>query len=95
MSGGSYNYLCYKDSNEIHNSRSDIESMRDRLIQLGHLDAAKETESILLTLDAFYVKMQARIDRLNEVWHAVEWYDSGDYGATSVDEAIEKYRNNI
>ena len=93
MSGGSYNYLCYEDGFEIHNKRQELNEMRDRLTELGYLDAAKETESILLMLDSFEVRIQARIDRLKDVWHAVEWYDSCDYGKDSVDESIEKYRN--
>ena len=51
MSGGSYNYLCFKEAYEIHEHRQDLNDMRDRLIQLGFLDAARETESILLILD--------------------------------------------
>lgn len=93
MSGGSYNYLCYKDSNEIHERIEDLNKMRDRLTSLGYLDAAKETESVLLMLDAFYVRLQARIDRLNKIWHAVEWADSGDGDLDDVSNAIEKYRN--
>lgn len=93
MSGGSYNYLCYKGSHDIHEHRQEINEMRDRLISLGHLDAAKETESILLMLDAFDVRLQARIDRLNGVWRSVEWCDSGDSGEEGVLEAVEKYRD--
>ena len=92
MSGGSYNYLCHKDANDIHERRQELNEMRDRLIELGHLDAAKETESVLLMLDAFYVRLQSRIDRLNPVWKAVEWCDSGDWGKEDITEAVEKYR---
>lgn len=92
MSGGSYNYLCYKDSGNINEGRQDAHEMRDRLTELGYLDAAKETESVILMLDAFEVRLQARIDRLNEVWRAVEWCDSGDSGEDGVKKAVEKYR---
>lgn len=93
MSGGSYNYLCYKDSDNINESRSDINDMRDRLTELGYLDAAKETESVTLMLNAFEVRIQARIERLSEVWRAVEWCDSGDSGEDSVKKAVDKYRD--
>ena len=92
MSGGSYNYLCFKEAYEIHEHRQDLTDMRDRLTQLGFLDAAKETESILLILDSFEVRIQARIDRLKDVWHSVEWKDSADSGIEAVEEAIKKYR---
>ncbi len=93
MSGGSYNYLCYKDSDNINEAREEINQMRDRLTGLGFLDVAKETESVLLMLDSFEVRLQARLDRLNSVWRAVEWMDSGDSGKDSVEKAVNKYRN--
>lgn len=94
MSGGSYDYLCYKDVFELESHREELNRMRDRLIELGHLDAAKETEGIILTLDSFKVRMDARISRLKDVWRAVEWFDSGDYGTEQVTEAIKNYQEN-
>jgi hypothetical protein len=92
MSGGSYNYLCHKEANELENHLDDVESMRDRLIELGHLDIAQETESLILTIKAFKVRINARLSRLQDVWKEVEWYDSGDSGKDSVNEAVDKYR---
>lgn len=95
MSGGSYNYLCYKESHDIHEKRSELASMRDRLTELGYLDAAKETESILLILDSFHVRLQARIDRLSPVWRSVEWCDSGDSDLSEIALAITDYRDQV
>lgn len=92
MSGGSYDYLCYKDAFELESHREELNRMRDRLVELGHLDAAKETESIILTLDSFKVRMEARLSRLKDVWRAVEWLDSGDYRKEQVAEAVKKYQ---
>ena len=92
MSGGSFNYLCYKDGIDIFERREELKSMRDRLIELGYLDAAKETESILLVMDSFEVRLQARLDRIRDVWQTVEWCDSGDSEKEDVEKAIEKYR---
>lgn len=92
MSGGSYNYLCYKDGIEIFERKEELNSMRERLTKLGYLDAAKETESVLLIMDSFEVRLQARLDRMRDVWQAVEWCDSGDSGKEDVENAIEKYR---
>lgn len=66
--------------------------MRDRLIQLGHIDAAKETESLILMMDAYRVRMEVRIERLCDVWKAVEWMDSNDWSIGQVNEAIDEYR---
>jgi hypothetical protein len=91
MSGGSYNYLYCKGSDDINESRQDIKDMRDRLIELGHKDAAQETESVLLMMDSFEVRINARLNRLQDVWHSVEWYDSSDSGIEAVNESIKKY----
>lgn len=92
MSGGSYNYLCYKEAYDIHERTEELNQMRDRLVELGYLDAAGETESVLLMLKSFEVRLQARIDRLNKVWRAVEWMDSGDSGIDYVESEIKSYR---
>lgn len=95
MSGGSYNYLCYKQAEDINERRSELASMRDRLTELGHLDAAKETESILLLLDSFHVRLKARIDRLSPVWRSVEWFDSGDSVLDEINQSIAEYRDQV
>ena len=92
MSGGSYDYLCFKDAYEISNYREQLCKMRDKLTELGFKDAAKETESILLILDSFEVQVQARIDRLHLLWQAIEWEQSGDYGMEDVIKAVHIYR---
>ena len=92
MSGGSYNYLCYKEAYDIHERKEELEQMRDRLIELNYTDVAVETESVLLMMRAFEVRLQTRIDRLKDVWRAVEWYDSGDSNEDYVKDEVEKYR---
>lgn len=92
MSGGSFNYLCFAESYNIFEKRSDIADMRDKLIEFGYKDAAKETESLLLMMDAFEVRVDARLERLKNVWQSVEWCCSGDSGRDAVEESIKKYR---
>jgi len=92
MCGGSYEYLCYKDPDDLIHRIDLIDNMKNRLIELGYLDAAKETESIKLIINQFTVNMGARLDRLSEIWRAVEWMDSGDSGIERVEEEIKKYR---
>lgn len=82
MSGGHYNYLCYKDSNEVGSQREELEKMAARLKELGAYDAAYRTEEI----SVFFFNLQQKIEKLRDVWHAVEWLDSGDWG---YDQAME------
>lgn len=42
MSGGSFNYLCYKEVDDFVNSQDDLERMRDALIQYGYEDIANK-----------------------------------------------------
>lgn len=88
MSGGSYNYLCYKDSTEIGNSIEDLNSMATRLRGIGAIDLADKTASIRMDLEL----IQQKIESLQGIWHAVEWCDSHDSGPDGIDDAIAEYR---
>lgn len=95
MSGGSYNYLCYIEASEIGNRISDLRDMQSRLAELGHLDAAEETEELLLIWNQFITRAAVRIRRLECVWKAVEWRDSGDIGDEELQKAVDTYRGDI
>lgn len=97
MSGGSYNYLCFKDGEELfeYGRLHDLENMASRLIELGYEDAAKEVLHMKYTIQQSLVRVQVMKDRLEDVMKAVEWNDSGDSGIDRVEEAIKKYRNEI
>lgn len=94
MSGGSYNYLCYAlDLDDLISKRGDLREMADRLAGLGYAeDAAKETEELLVFLNQWSVRAEVRMKRLSDVWKAIEWWDSSDYGEDDVHEALAKYR---
>ena len=97
MSGGSYNYLCYKDATQLLSaeSDSDIQGMSDRLAGLGYAsDAAMETEQLLLTIRQSRNRIDAIVKRLSPVWRAIEWWDSGDSGEDNVKDSLENYRGN-
>jgi len=94
MSGGSYDYLFYKDPDELLNSLSTIQDMTDRLAGLGYADdAASETEYLLLTIRQFENRISTMKARLEDVWRAVEWWDSNDSGEDGVKKALDAYRN--
>lgn len=93
MSGGSYDYLCVKDADELFHMEEQLQRMAARLAGLGYAeDAAMETEDVLAAVRQARVRLNARISRLGRVWRAVEWWDSGDYAEDQVRTAVEEYR---
>src|SRR6185437_8090264 len=97
MSGGSHNYLCFKEDADLfeHGSLNDMENMASRLIELGFEDAAKETLNLKYTIQQSLIRSQVMKDRLGEVWKSVEWFDSADSGIEVVQKAIHNYRMGV
>ncbi len=94
MSGGSFNYLCWKDAQElVHAGQDDLEAMATYLAKIGYAqDAATETEELLRLVRVFLMRLDVRVRALSEVWHAVEWNVSGDSGPDHIREALADYR---
>jgi hypothetical protein len=95
VSGGSYNYVCFKGGEELLSETHDrdLEDMTNRLAGLGYAaDAAEETAALLAELRAARARVNAKTKRLSEIWHAVEWWDSGDTGEWLLKEELAKYR---
>jgi hypothetical protein len=88
MSGGSYNYLCFKDASQISDSAHHVKAMQDRLKGLGYEAESSETQEILDLLN----EVNNKIDKISDVWRAVEWMDSGDTGPEETAEAIRLHR---
>lgn len=95
MSGGSFCYLCDAGSiTDLAAKRTELEEMADWLANAGGqfpgVDvsyALRETRR-LLTFLAMTERMLHRLPELRQVWKAVEWYVSGDYGQDQVQEAL-------
>lgn len=89
MSGGSFNYLCYQDAEGLARARnSDLSSMRDKLQELGFEDMARKTQCVIERFD----EIDEAAKELNEVWQAVEWCVSCDWGLKDVEAAVERHR---
>lgn len=95
MSGGSFNYLCEKDNDELYEFSvlDEMKRMSLKLAELGHGDAANHTALLIMLIDNNLKHTQEIKKSLEDVWKAVEWYQSYDYGIEKVDEAMEEYRN--
>lgn len=94
MSGGSFNYLCHTwDFDALASKQGDLEAMSRALAELGYAkDAARETEELLVMLRQWENQAIVRVERLREVWKAVEWWRSSDYSEDDVKEALAEYR---
>jgi hypothetical protein len=86
MSGGSYDYLYFHVA-ELGGHSGMLETMAERLEGLPYAtEAAVATRRILESIGD---------EKLAEVWRAVEWWDSGDYGEDQVRQVIEEYRASL
>ncbi len=93
MSGGSYNYLCFKEIDELINMQSDLQDMSDRLAGLGYAtDAARETQELIQIIRQSINRMEPIKKRLYGIWHAVEWWDSCDSGEDDLKSELKRYR---
>lgn len=92
MSGGSFNYLYSKEIDDLMNNTSDLEEMRDYLISYGYEDIAKDIQRLIEYIKSAECVIGTLKDMLEPVFHAVEWYESGDYGKERMIEVLEKYR---
>lgn len=94
MSGGSFNYLCFAPVEDLFGKhKGDLREMADALTTAGYKDAAAETERVLAYVEHAERQIAARVERLQAVWKAVEWWRSADSGPEAVAEAVAKYRS--
>ena len=91
MSGGSYDYLCFADADNIFTRTSSLVQMAERLDDLCP-EAAAETRALFAGPGSLYAELEARLARLTDLWHDVEWRDSNDYGDDQLAKAIETFR---
>lgn len=94
LSGGSFNYLCYKDVPELMNSSTiaDLESMVQHLQEYGYEDIARDTQRLIEYIRSASIRIEVLSENLNDVFHAVEWHESGDFDREIMIAELEKYR---
>lgn len=99
MSGGSFNYLgTVYDLGGLAERRGDLERMCDAIGEYVNAEpagaAAARTASLavlhkLRVLDAWLSGPE--FGAVVDVWHAVEWHHSCDYGAEQVHKALASF----
>jgi len=94
MSGGSFNYLCYVEVDALLSGERDesLHDMVDALRAHGAEDAAAETERLLAICEGQRARVTARLERLADLWHAMEWWQSCDTTEDDWKVELEKWR---
>jgi hypothetical protein len=92
MSGGSLNYLCFSEPNDLINKIDDMEEVEAELFNRGYKDIAKDVRRLIEYVLSAHNRISVLQENLNDVFHAVEWYRSADIGEDSLLKAFEEYR---
>jgi hypothetical protein len=92
MSGGSFDYLCDRSADELLTALPTMRRMAAALTEAGAGDAALETEALVLAVEHALRQIEARRRRLDRVWHAIEWWKSGDWSEDQFRAALAAYR---
>lgn len=92
MSGGSYDYLCWKEAADLLENPYQLGEMAtDLKVHFPGSLAAKDTDDLVRLIAHYRAEVERRRSLLEDVWHAQEWWQSNDYGSDQVQEAVEKY----
>lgn len=92
MSGGSLNYLCYKEPAELFNHLEDLEMAEQYLLAKDYKDIAADVRRLMEYIKSAENRIGVLSEQLNNVLHAVEWYISADYSENTLRKALEEYR---
>lgn len=94
MSGGSYDYLCYKDCDQLFDPYrvKALEVMEQRFIDLGYIDVAKDFRRLIEYIISANNRVEVLAGNLNKLMHDIEWLDSGDIGKDTLARTVEEYR---
>lgn len=92
MSGGSLKYLCYKEPEELFNYTGELEDVENILLRYGYTDIARDVRRLIEYIKSAHVRIDVLSEQLKDVFHAVEWRESCDYGDDTLIEHLELYR---
>lgn len=92
MSGGSFDYLCFAETDALPQRLAQVEEMADALAAYPDGEAASlDTHELVAIIRTAERRIEARRRRLADVWKAVEWHHSHDYGPDAVGRALKAY----
>lgn len=86
MSGGSFNYACFKvEDSEIFQAMDDIRGIESYLRAHGKHDAADEVLRFINEVETHQRRLAVIGARISPLLEAAEWTASGDTGMDYVD----------
>ena len=94
MSGGSFDYLTYKDPSELVDRTDQLQHMAETLqAEFPNSRAAEDTAVLLECVRAYSRELyRGPMDDLRDkVWKAIEWWKSCDYSRDQAAEVVAKY----
>ncbi len=91
MSGGSFNYLCYKDASELLSYKEDLAVMLLLCVEEGETASpgARAIRNLLRHIRKATKKAQKLLD--SDLLHDIEWWKSSDYGRDQAIAAMRGY----
>ena len=92
MSGGSLSYLYNKQFPEVCNYIGEMKKVEKELISQGYTDIARDVRRLIEYCLTAENRISVLFDNLSDVFHAVEWYYSSDYGEDRLIEELDRYR---
>ena len=88
MSGGSFNYACFKVAgSEIFQAMEDVRGIEDYLRRYEKHDAADEVLRFIKEVETHQRRLAVIGERIAPILKATEWAASGDSGIDAVDTA--------
>lgn len=94
MSGGSFNYLCFQDANEIISSLTDLRGIAELLQQVAPTSKATlKTVHIVDLIEHVLMVIDGHKILREDVWHDVEWWQDCDISRERLIKTIEEYEN--
>lgn len=98
MSGGYYEYVGWKDIEELilYHNQSQLDGIHKRLLGLNYSqDAAIATGRILNDIREFMESMTPCIQEIREVWQELEYWDSNDHSELQFKDALKRWRARV
>ena len=92
MSGGSLNYLYVREPAALFDHVEELEKVERELLVRGYTDIARDVRRLIEYIQTAENRIAVLTDQLRDVFKAVEWNLSGDYGDKTLKDVLENYR---